>query len=290
MIAIDWGTSSFRAFLLDGANIVDHIPAGPGLLAIPPGGFPAALSAAIGPWLQGGEHRVLMAGMVGSRQGWVEAPYLFCPVDPAALAAAAIPVPFAGATVRLLPGLSATDAAGMPEVMRGEEVQIAGVLDRTGPDALVCLPGSHSKWVTVAGGRIQGFVTHMTGEAFAAIRGHTILGRLMADAPPHPGAFARGVARSADRGGLLHHLFGVRTLGLFGQLPEDQAASFLSGVLIGHEIRAAAPVGPVHLVGAPALCALYAAAIAQCGGTTVIADEDAAAAGLARIGEHVAWN
>lgn len=290
MIAIDWGTSNFRAFRLDGAAIVDHIPTGPGLLAIPTGGFPAALSAAVGPWLHDGERRVLMAGMVGSRQGWVEAPYLPCPADLAALAAAAIPVPFDGAEVRLLPGLSAIDAAGTPEVMRGEEVQLAGILDRIGPDALVCLPGSHSKWVTVAGGRIETFTTHMTGEAFAAIRGHTILGRLMADGPPRPDAFARGVTRSASPGGLLHHLFGVRTLGLFGHLPEDQAASFLSGLLIGHEIRAAAPATTVHLVGASALCALYAAAIAQCGGTAIIADIDAAAAGLARIGEHVAWN
>ena len=127
------------------------------------------------------------------------------------------------------------------------------------------------------------------GEAFAALRGHTILGRLMQDAPHHPEGFRRGVARSAQAGGLLHHLFGVRALGLFGQLPEDQAASFLSGLLIGHEVRAAEPIGTVHLIGSPALAVLYAAAIAQCGGTADILDSDAAAAGLADIAEHVAW-
>jgi 2-dehydro-3-deoxygalactonokinase len=290
MIGIDWGTSNFRAFRVRDGAVIDRIASGPGLLSVPPGGFPAALHSAIAPWLLGGERHVLMAGMVGSRQGWVEAPYLPCPADPAALAAAAIMVSFEGADVRLLPGLSAQDAAGVPEVMRGEEVQLAGMLDQTGPEAVVCLPGSHSKWVTVRSGRIEGFATHMTGEAFAALRGHTILGRSIIDAPPHEAAFARGVTRSADPGGLLHHLFGVRALGLFGRLPDDQAGSFLSGLLIGHEVRAAAPNRLVHLAGAPALCALYAAAIGLCGGAAVIGDADAAATGLARIGESVAWN
>ncbi len=288
MIGVDWGTSSFRAFRLDGDRITGRITSGPALLSVPPGGFADALRTALAPWLGTPGAHILLSGMIGSRQGWIEAPYLPCPADLAALAAATIPVPFDGADVRIVPGLSAIDA-GTPEVMRGEETQLAGVLDRTGPDATVCLPGSHSKWVTVAGGRITAFRTHMTGEAFAALRGHTILGRLMQDGPPSPAAFARGVDRAAAPGGLLHHLFGVRTLGLFAHLPETEAASYLSGLLIGHEVHASPLHAPVHLVGAPALCALYAAAIAQCGGTATTLTPDAAAAGLARIAEHVAW-
>ncbi len=295
MIGVDWGTTNFRAFRLRGTQLLDRITEGPGLLTVSPGGFPDALRTAVGPWLQQGEHRILLAGMVGSRQGWIEAPYLPCPADPAALAAAARPIPFEGATVRLVPGLTTTDPAGVPEVMRGEEVQLAGVLDRIGPDARVCLPGSHAKWVRIAAGRIEGFTTHLTGEAFAALRGHTILGRLMAPASPatDPAAFAAGVARSADPGGLLHHLFGVRTLGLFDRLPPEHAAAFLSGLLIGHEVRAelpGPPHGTIHLVGTSALCGLYAAAIRHLGGTAHILDEDAAATGLARIGAAIAWN
>ena len=271
MIGVDWGTSNFRAFRIRHGQTIATMGAGPGLLATPPDGFPAALRSAIGPWLDDGETRILLAGMVGSRQGWLEAPYLPCPADPAALAAATIPVLFEGATVRIVPGLQDTDTSGVPEVMRGEEVQLVGVLDATGPDALVCLPGSHSKWVRVEHGRIAGFATHLTGEAFAALRAHTILGRLMTDAPPEPAAFVppafiQGVDRSGQPGGLLHHLFGVRTLGLFDRLAGTEAASFLSGVLIGHEVRAAAPDRPVHLVGALALCILYAAAILHLGG------------------------
>ena len=289
MIAIDWGTTNFRAFRLEGGTIQDRFDSGPGILSVPPDGFPNALRNAVAPWLAAGETRILMSGMVGSRQGWVEAPYLPCPADPAALAHALTTIPFEGADLRLVPGLSARDKDGVPEVMRGEEVQILGSLDRTGPDALVCLPGSHSKWVRLENGRIAGFTTHFSGEAFAALRTHTILSRLMTDAPHHPDAFRRGVDRAGQGGGLLHHLFGIRAAGLFDELPPDQSASFLSGLLIGHEVRAADGTGRVHLIGTPTLSALYADAIARCGGTPVILDPDAAVPGLARIAEHIQW-
>ena len=289
MIGIDWGTTSFRAYRLRGRAVLDRMALPLGILGVAAGGFPRALEDAVAPWLADGERRILMSGMVGSRQGWVEAPYLPCPADTAGLARALLPVPFGPAEVLLVPGLSAADPAGVPEVMRGEEVQILGALGASPGNATVCLPGSHSKWARVSGGRVEGFSTHLTGEAFAALRGHTILGRLMqADAPPDADAFRRGVLRSSDPGGLLHHLFGVRTLGLFDRLPETAAASFLSGLLIGHEVRAAAPASPVLLIGADALCALYSQAITLCGGSATPAEADAAAQGLALIGE-AAW-
>jgi 2-dehydro-3-deoxygalactonokinase len=290
VIGIDWGTTSFRAYRLRGAAVLDRLALPLGILGVAAGGFERALRDAVAPWLADGERRILMSGMVGSRQGWTEAPYLPCPAAIADLARALRPVPFGPAEVLLVPGLSAADPAGVPEVMRGEEVQILGALGTAPGDTTVCLPGSHSKWAQVAGGRVEGFSTHLTGEAFAALRSHTILGRLMqADAPPDPEAFRRGVLRSADPGGLLHHLFGVRTLGLFTQLPEAAAASYLSGLLIGHEVRAAAPASPVLLIGAGALCELYGQAIALCGGSATLAAADAAAQGLALIGEQAAW-
>jgi len=286
MITVDWGTTSFRAFRLRGAEVIGRYAGPDGILQVPPGSFASTLRAAIAPWLADGETRVLMSGMVGSRQGWQEAPYLPCPAGAAELAAGLVAVPFEGARVLLAPGLSI--GGEVPEVMRGEEVQIVGALAQMGQDAVACLPGSHSKWARIAGGRIEGFTTHLTGEAFAALRDHTILGRLIQPgAAPDPDAFARGVARSADPGGLLHHLFGVRTLGLFGRLAD--AESYLSGLLIGHEVRAAAPSGPVYLIGAPTLCALYARAIRQCGGSSILVGEDAAAQGLAIIAEHAPW-
>ena len=287
MIAVDWGTSSFRAFWMDGCTIRDRVEDTRGILAVE-GRFAKTLRDAVAPWLTAGETRILVSGMAGSRQGWVEAPYVPCPAGAAELAGALTPVPFEGASVLLLPGVSAQDAQGVPEVMRGEEVQVVGELHRI--EGTVCLPGSHSKWAQVSEGRIAGFATHLTGEAFAALRGHTILGRLMADRPHDPAAFAKGVARSGEAGGLLHHLFGVRALGLMGRLPDAGAASYLSGLLIGHEVRAAAPGGAVHLIGAAALCARYAEAIALCGGGATVAVPDAAARGLATVGALASWS
>ena len=292
MIGVDWGTSAFRAFRLaaDG-HVLGRRSAPRGILHLAAGSFAEALREEIGAWLAEGETRVLLSGMIGSRQGWVEAPYLPCPAGAAELAATLVPVPFGAARVLLVPGLSDLDDAGTPEVMRGEETQIVGLLPRLGEEAIACLPGSHSKWARVAGGRITAYRTYLSGEAFAALRGGTILGRMMKDGPTDTAAFDRGVARAAEPGHLLHHLFGVRTLGLFGELADTESASYLSGLLIGHEVRAARPQGhTVHLIGAATLCVLYARAIEACGGEAVIEDEDAAARGLALIGRSAAWN
>jgi 2-dehydro-3-deoxygalactonokinase len=291
MIGVDWGTSSFRAFRLDAAGrVLDRVATRQGIMQVPPGGFPSVLREAVAPWLAAGEDRILLSGMVGSRQGWQEAAYLPCPAGPGDIAAHLADIAFDGAQVRLVPGLSAADADGVPEVMRGEETQLIGLLERIGAAGVVCLPGTHSKWVTIAGGRIAGFTTHMTGEVFAVLRGHTILGRMMQDGAADEAAFAAGLARARDGGGLLHHLFGVRTLGLSGRLADTAAPSYLSGLLLGHEVAAALPPGAeVLLVGDAALCRSYAAAILAFGGRPEQGDPEAAARGLALIGALAAW-
>ncbi|MBV9539142.1 MAG: 2-dehydro-3-deoxygalactonokinase [Acidisphaera sp.] len=291
MIGVDWGTSSFRAFRIspDG-RITDRVATQRGIMTVGDGGFAPVLRQAIGSWLEDGERHVLLSGMIGSRQGWREAPYLPCPAGPREFAAALLAVPFDGAQTLLVPGLSDADETGVPEVMRGEETQIAGILPELASDAVVCLPGSHSKWARVANGRISGYRTYLSGEAFAALRTGTILGRMMADATHDPAAFAQGLARAAEPGHLLHHLFGVRTLALSGELAETATASYLSGLLIGHEVAAALEgAARVFLVGGAALTALYAQAILAAGATPIILSEDAAAAGLALIGAHAPW-
>jgi len=287
MIGIDWGTTAMRAFRLENQHILERREAPLGISSVGAGGFERALRDTVGDWLEAGESGVLMCGMVGSRQGWREAPYVGCPAGADALAAGLLPVAFPGATVAIVPGVQGRDAAGVPEVMRGEETQLVGLMD-TGA-GLVCLPGTHSKWAVLADCSITGFTTHLTGEAFAALRGHTILGRMMQDGPAEPEAFLRGVARAQEGGGLLHHLFGVRTLGLFAALSERDAGSYLSGLLIGHEVAAAAPSGPVHLVGAAPLCRLYALALEHHGIRSEIAPSDLAATGLALIAERAGW-
>jgi len=294
MIGVDWGTTSFRAFRIARDGTIRDRRAGPrGILSIPDNRFAETLREEIGPWLAAGDDRVLLSGMIGSRQGWKEAHYLPCPAGAAEIAAALTDIPFDWGHVKLVPGLATEDEAGVPEVMRGEETQIVGCLAAMGGHGLACLPGSHSKWASVADGRISGFTTHLTGEAFAALRGHTILGRMMRDGAIDPARFDEGAARAADDGGLLHHVFGARTLALMGRMAETDTASYLSGILIGHEVRAALGTrrgDVVQLIGTPDLTALYARAIEACGCYAERHDGEAAAHGLAAIGDHAAWS
>ena len=290
MIGVDWGTSSFRAYRLRDGAVIGRIETAGGILGIPQGGFAAALRQAIAPWLAAGETEILLCGMVGSRQGWVEAPYLSCPAGPAEIAAAAIPIPFDGARVRLLPGLTTRAPGGTPDVMRGEETKLVGLLATLGTaPALVCLPGTHSKWARLAGGQVVGFTTHMTGELRAVLLDHSILGRQARAAPPDAAAFRRGLHRAAEPGGLSHHLFGTRALGLFGELPETATESYLSGLLIGAECRAeASGAGTVHLAGAEALAERYAIALTAAGQTCQRHPDDIAASGLALLAGRLA--
>ena len=294
MIGIDWGTTSFRAFRMtpDG-TIRDRRVGLRGILNVPDSRFADTLREEIGPWLATGENHVLLSGMIGSRQGWKEAPYLPCPAGAPEIAAGLADIEFDWAQVKLVPGLSATDESGVAEVMRGEETQVLGVLEAMGGGGLACLPGTHSKWARVEDGRIIGFTTHMTGETFGALRGHTILGRMMRDGPSNGAPFEAGVRRSGDPGGLLHHIFGARAQVLAGQLAETDAPAYLSGILIGHEVRAALAgmrEVVVHVIGTPELTDLYARAISAFGGFPERHDGEAAARGLALIGGHAAWN
>jgi 2-dehydro-3-deoxygalactonokinase len=227
-----------------------------------------------------------MCGMVGSRQGWQEAPYLACPAGLDGLASAAVTLDMPGVRIHLLPGLTCRDRHGLPDVMRGEETQILGAALDDG-EATVCLPGSHSKWARVHDGRVMDFATHFTGETFAALSSHTILARMMnAALPHHAGGFARGLARARQGGGLLRHLFGLRAASLFDEVQEEEAASYLSGLLIGHEVAAALEDGvapPVVLIGAEHLTSRYGTALDAFGIPHRIADTDAAAHGLWRV-------
>ena len=297
MIGIDWGTTSLRAYRLDEAGgVLDQRESAQGILSVPEGGFAAVLDATIRPWLDAGEELVLLCGMIGSRQGWREVPYLACPAGPAEVAAAMAPLPLPGARRCLLvPGLSTRGPEGVPDVMRGEETKLVGLLDELGDAAAtLCLPGTHSKWARLEGGRITGFATRMTGETRAVLLNHSILGRLSAPArEPSDEAFRRGVRRSRERGGLLHHLLGTRALGLMGELAPEETDDYLSGLLIGHEVRAAVEDGPppggaVHLAGSATLCRLYALAFAEYGVEHRRHDPDIAARGLALLGRTIA--
>jgi 2-dehydro-3-deoxygalactonokinase len=270
LIAIDWGTTNLRASLLGEAGVVFDTRSAPGgVMAVPERRFEAALTALVGDWID--EHRcaLIASGMIGSRQGWREAPYLPCPAGMAQAAATLTPVALAGgATLHIVPGLSCIGGDGQHDVMRGEETQLWGAALASG--SICLLPGTHAKWAHLGeGGAVQSFQTYMTGELYALLTQHGILGRLMSFGHDRPEAYERGVQLGlAEHANATHAIFVARTAGLMGQVEPEGLPDFLSGLLIGIEIGSAtqaARPARVDLLGDDGLCARYEAALAMAG-------------------------
>jgi 2-dehydro-3-deoxygalactonokinase len=272
LIALDWGTSNLRASLLDaGGAVLDTRNAASGVMAVPERGFAAALQSLCSDWLAAYAHCACIAsGMIGSRQGWIEAPYLECPAALHDAAAQLAPVAF-GAQRRLhiVPGLRCVGDDGQADVMRGEETQLWGAGLASG--SCCVLPGTHSKWAWMGDAeRVLGFQTYMTGELYAVLTQHSILGRLMAfDGPFAGAAFDAGVRLGVQQHAHLPHtLFAARTAGLMGQRAPNELPDFLSGMLIGAEVASArrhASGGAVTLLGDGALCDRYERALGLAG-------------------------
>ena len=292
LIAIDWGTTSARAYRVDAAGGVLATREAPlGIQRVRDGGFAGALGELLGDWQDDPAPRIA-CGMIGSRQGWVEAPYVACPAHLPDLAAGIVHVP--EARLAVVPGVRTRDAYDVPDVMRGEETQLAGVVRARDERVLCALPGTHAKWACVDAGRLVDFVTFMTGEIWDVLLKHSILGRLVVPGPEEGGpgpAFARGVARGLGPGNLAHDAFGARTLALAGELRPGEVTEWLSGLLVGREIRDArrwAEAGgddasEALVIGGDALAARYSRALARAGIRATTAPPDAAAAGVFRI-------
>jgi 2-dehydro-3-deoxygalactonokinase len=284
LIAVDWGTSRFRAYLLAASRVLDTAESGQGVAGLARDAFPEVLSERCGPWLARGAPPIAMAGMVGSRNGWLEAPYVEAPCGPAALAAALVRVP--DVPTWIVPGVIQRGPAGSVDVMRGEETLALGA---GAADGLLCLPGTHSKWVVMAGGGIVAFATFVTGELYGVLRDQAFIARLAADEEASSG-FAQGLDAAPGCGGLLHGLFAARSRVLGGTLAPAEVRPFLSGLLIATEIRDALARFPgadtVHLVADPPLAELYRAALARHGvAVVVIATGPAFVAGIRRLWE-----
>ncbi|HEY5299141.1 MAG TPA: 2-dehydro-3-deoxygalactonokinase [Acetobacteraceae bacterium] len=291
MIGVDWGNTGFNAFRLSGDAIRERRASSRGIQSVQDGRFGDTLREEIGPWLAGGERHVLLSGAIGTRGGWM-APDLPCPAGPTEIAAGLVDVAFDWAEVKVVPALSCA-ASGAAEVTRAATL-ILGALAQIGGHGLACVPGAHAIWARIEAGRIAGFATHLTGEAFAAWRAIALPGRAPRDGPASDrDAFDAGLDRSARPGGLLHHLSAVRALALSGQLADAAGASFLWGIMVGHEVRAAlaemAGSPMVYVIGAPELTAPYARAIEAAGGMAERLNGDAVARGLALIGAAARW-
>jgi 2-dehydro-3-deoxygalactonokinase len=299
LIGVDWGTTSMRLWRFSpGGEIIARARSDRGILKVADGQFRATLEAVAGGGLAS-DVPILMSGMIGSRQGWIEAPYAMCPADIAGLAEQLQPVP-GHSNARIVPGVALRKADGRCDVMRGEETQILGAgLD--GGRRLVVLPGTHCKWVLVEDGKILDFVTFMTGEMYGALRRHTILARLMPEADAGlddetvQRSFVAGLSTSFQgEARLMQSLFSIRARGLFDALAPELAPAFLSGLLIGAEIGeglalcrrwGVTEIAPL-IIGGDVLVARYQTAFRQAGLSTTTGNEDVGASGLWLIAQQ----
>jgi 2-dehydro-3-deoxygalactonokinase len=274
IIGINWGSSNLRAYLLgaDGRMLDSHeTPAGVAMLQRE--GMAAAADEIRVRWPNAGS--AYAAGMIGSNVGWVDAGYVDCPAGVETVAQSLVPTRIGTLDVSIVPGMACVRAVdGAPDVLRGEETELLGLLSggNVGPDALVALPGTHTKWIQLNNGRVESFMTSMSGELFDRLASGGLLASVL-EGPGAPGpAFAEGV-RTAANGmlGLGALLFGVRARMIRGALPRDQTSSYLRGLLAGAEIADALALFPalrsasVPLVGSGPVTRLYQAALAELG-------------------------
>ncbi len=278
VLGVDWGTTNRRAYLVDaqGKCLRRHADER-GMLA-ERGRFAPSLQELLHTLGLAPDTRVVMSGMVGSAQGWREAPYLDTAVPLAELPRHLVPVP--GTDAAIVPGYCQRE--GGIDVMRGEETQLLGALALGQGDGWVVLPGTHSKWVLLDGGRVRRLATYMTGELFASLSKDGTLSALISapDARDDAAAFATGLDLARERAPLTHALFTVRASVVSGAMPAACARSFASGLLIGAEFVAAIDDGRVpdalSLLGSDALVARYRAAASHFGVSVSSVDPDAA--------------
>jgi len=285
LVGIDWGTSTLRAYLISAkGEVLDSQQSPDGIMQVENKDFESVLTRVLDSWKSKNTLPIIASGMITSRNGWLETPYLSTPVSVQQLANALVPLKCkAGFSIYCVTGAT-TERKGVPDVMRGEELQIAGAVASGIKSNIFVMPGTHSKWVTVRDECIVDFETAMSGEIFEALRSHTILGTLMLDSDFSEEGFREGVAAGLDANPkLLHTLFSVRTLPLFGKLDGSKVADYLSGILIGAEVQGAISNQvfdePVTIVGRDDLADRYAMVLEILGIPSQRVPEDAVARG-----------
>jgi 2-dehydro-3-deoxygalactonokinase len=295
--AADWGTTRLRLWLLDAqGNVVAERRGDDGMTSAREKGFSTVLEDHLAALGAPDTLPVVICGMAGARQGWLEAPYVDVPATLAEVLRGAARVDDARRDIRIVPGM-AQRLAEAPDVMRGEETQLAGAKLAGRGRHLVCMPGTHSKWVRVEDGGVAGFGTWPTGELYSVLAAHSILRHSLGDRPASVAAdnlhFRRWCETALENGGdVSSRLFSIRAAGLLQGLGPDDAAACLSGLLIGGEIASArrrheAGKEPIILIASGALGVLYSAALGLAGLEIQPVDADEAVrAGLFEAANH----
>lgn len=286
-VGVDWGSSSFRAYLFDEqGSLLAQVSADKGIREIQPPTaeqYENVLFELIGDWLSDGDI-VLLSGMITSRSGWLETPYLACPVDVTTIAASAQCINTRNVQLRFLPGIKQEDPT--PDVMRGEELQLLGAANPQGASTII-LPGTHSKWAAMRGTELSRFRTVITGELFEVILNNSLLGAIFTSSSFDENSFLEGVQLGHETTTLVSDLFTLRSSVLLDHANSDVQHSRLSGMLIGNEIREGLQLveaeGDVVLVGAHSLCSLYQLAFDRIGINAILYTDVAAVSGFQQV-------
>lgn len=292
--AIDWGSTNLRIRILDGdGQVIDTFQSSEGLISLPERNFGEVLEKRLAGLGTDAQLPVVICGMAGSRQGWLEAPYLDIPAGLTDIPGAAVKVADAARPVHILPGLSQREPSA--DVMRGEETQLLGHSMDHAVDGVVCMPGTHSKWAHMAGGRIESFSTFMTGELFALLTKHSLLRFSVTDADAQPwarAAFIDGVVaifEKPERFG--DALFSIRADGLLKGVGPEDATARLSGLCVGLELAGAKhflEAGPIEILASGVHAELYRRALDHLGHAHSVSDaSEASRKGLYLAARHI---
>ena len=279
IVGVNWGSSNFRAYYIAAeGHLIDEFSAPAGVASLDRAGMAGMMAKLAGRW--SGSATVYASGMIGSNIGWVEVPYAEAPAGGAEIRAAAKAAEIGGMAVRIVPGIACTrrfDRA--PDILRGEEIELLGLIALGQRDGLAALPGTHTKWVSLADGRIVDFFTAMSGEIYDRLTAQGLLASIIEGEAEDGGAFRRGVATGKARAlGLGTLLFGARALVVRGQMSKRDAASYIRGLLIGAELADALAAYPalaeaaVPLIGNGPLSKLYASALEGAGVASRLVD------------------
>ena len=307
LIALDWGSTRFRGWLLDPNGIeIDKIDEEFGILNINHSQYIDVFEKQLGSWIkEHGSIPIIAAGMIGSRQGWMETPYLNCPTGPEQLAQNLTYLKINSKLINdpismaIVPGIQYFEN-GIPDVMRGEETQIAGLLWSQHQVGLCIFPGTHSKWIFTNKGIIESFTTFMTGEIFSLMEKHSIVNRLMVGKSFNREDFLSGCNQSLSSSyGFLKQIFSARTMGLFDKVKPKGIYSYLSGIVIGNEIKdgldnyyknSSYKEKTIILNGENSLCNLYKIAFEIAGVKVKLEKKNLVAKGLFQIAQKALLN
>lgn len=291
-VAIDWGSTNFRAYRVDAiGGVIDRLESPLSIATMSKDEIRDTVDGVVDRWPNESES-LYCCGMVGSSVGWQEVPYVDCPTRPQELVAKVPTIEIGANKLHISPGLACISTFGVPDVMRGEELQYLGVLSLNRQLqiklGLVCMPGTHTKWMPLDRGAVASFSTSMVGDIYNAVSKNGLLRNHIQNEARQSSAFLDGVNYGRKGGALSRLLFSVRSRVVTAELPNADAASYASGIMIGNDVADAleayakfAEDCPIVLVGEPELCGLYKLAIETCGGTAVVFDaEDACVQGF----------